>query len=64
MKEFLSTNGSTIIVGAIVFAALAFVLIRLIRNLRRGKAGCGCGCSDCTASAGRVPAANSGLPKK
>jgi hypothetical protein len=52
MKEFLSANASTIVVAIIVFAALAFVVIRLIRNLRRGKLGCGCGCEGCAAAAG------------
>jgi hypothetical protein len=50
MEEFFATNGSTIIVGAIVFAALAFVLARTIRNYRQGRSACGCGgCSKCGA---------------
>jgi hypothetical protein len=52
MEEFFATNGSTIIVGAIVFAALIFVLVRTIRNYRRGCSACGCGCNNkCGASA-------------
>ncbi|MDR1399508.1 MAG: FeoB-associated Cys-rich membrane protein [Treponema sp.] len=50
MEEFLTTNGSTIIVGAIVFGALIFVLVRTIRNYRQGRSACGCsGCNKCTA---------------
>jgi hypothetical protein len=33
----------TIVVGTIVFAALAAVVVRLVYNARKGKTGCGCG---------------------
>jgi hypothetical protein len=49
--EFLKANAGTIVVGAIVFAALAAVVIRLIGNLRKGKTGCGCGCPGCAKGA-------------
>jgi hypothetical protein len=45
--EFLRNNAGNIIVGFIVFAALAFIVVRLISNMRKGKTSCGCGCSKC-----------------
>jgi hypothetical protein len=47
IKDNLSDNLSTIVVGALVFGVLGLVLFRLIRDLRRGKGGCPCGCSGC-----------------
>jgi hypothetical protein len=47
IKDNLSDNLSTIVVGALVFGVLGFVLFRLIRGFRRGKGGCPCGCSGC-----------------
>jgi hypothetical protein len=44
--EFIKANAGTILVGALVFAVLAFAAIRLIVKARRGK-GCGCGCGGC-----------------
>jgi hypothetical protein len=43
--EFLKNNAGNIVVGFIVFAALISVLVRLILTIRKGKPGCGCGCS-------------------
>jgi hypothetical protein len=52
MKEFFAANGSTIIVGAIVFATLIFVLVRTIRNYRHGRSACACGnCNKCATGA-------------
>jgi uncharacterized membrane protein YccC len=45
--NFIRENAGTIIVGIAVAAALAFTVIRLIRNVRKKKNGCGCGCSNC-----------------
>jgi hypothetical protein len=35
------------VVGAIVFAVLAAVVIRLIVTFRKGETGCNCGCPRC-----------------
>jgi hypothetical protein len=46
--EFIQANAGNIIVGFIVFAVLALVVVRLILNARRGKNPCGCDiCSKC-----------------
>jgi hypothetical protein len=50
---------SNIIVGAVVFAALAFALIRLINTFRKGKTGCGCGCD----GSGSRPVSRKGYSK-
>jgi hypothetical protein len=42
--QFIQSNIGNIIVGVVVFAALAFALIRAINTFRKGKTGCGCGC--------------------
>jgi hypothetical protein len=49
---FIRENLSTIIVAAIVFAALGFIAFRLVRNFRQGVSPCGCGCDKCR-SAGK-----------
>jgi hypothetical protein len=46
MAEFISENISTIIIGALVLGLIAFALVRVILNFRKGKSSCGCeGCS-------------------
>jgi hypothetical protein len=48
--EFIRQNAGNIAVGILVAGALVFVIIRLVNNFRKGKTGCGCGCSGCTKS--------------
>ncbi|MGM9521791.1 MAG: FeoB-associated Cys-rich membrane protein [Oscillospiraceae bacterium] len=50
MLEFLSDNLATIIVAAVVFAAVALVLVKLIRDKKNHKSSCSCGCSGCPSS--------------
>jgi hypothetical protein len=45
--DFIRNNAGNIVVGFIVFAALAFAVARLIINARKGKTACGCGCDGC-----------------
>jgi formate/nitrite transporter FocA (FNT family) len=45
--EFIQTHIGNIIAGVIVLAALTFAVYRVINNIRKGKTGCGCGCSKC-----------------
>jgi hypothetical protein len=49
--DFIYDNLSTIVVGALVFGVLGFVLFRLIRKARRGEGGCPHCCSHCEARA-------------
>ncbi|MBD5133949.1 MAG: FeoB-associated Cys-rich membrane protein [Clostridiales bacterium] len=47
MIRFFSENWGTILVLALVAAAVAGVLINSYRARKAGKSGCGCGCGDC-----------------
>lgn len=47
MLAFIKGNLSTIIVGAVVFGTIIYIVIRLVKNKRSGKTACGCGCSSC-----------------
>jgi hypothetical protein len=48
--DFLRDNAGTIVIGVTVFAGLAFIVIRMIANARKGKTACGCGCTGCAKS--------------
>lgn len=42
---------ATILVAALLLAAVALIVRKLVRDRRQGKSSCGCGCEHC-ASAG------------
>lgn len=50
MIEFLISNLATIIVGLVVGTVVALIIIKLIRDKKKGKSGCGCGCENCPSS--------------
>ncbi|MDR0708558.1 MAG: FeoB-associated Cys-rich membrane protein [Spirochaetaceae bacterium] len=45
--DFIRANLSTIVVAAAVFGVLGLVIFNLVRNIRKGKSACGCGCDKC-----------------
>jgi len=45
--EFITENASTIIVGAIVAAAVILDIIYLVHSEKNGKSSCGCDCGEC-----------------
>lgn len=45
--DWLLSNIGTILVGLLVAAVVALIIIQYIRKKKQGKAGCGCGCADC-----------------
>ncbi|MCD8188345.1 MAG: FeoB-associated Cys-rich membrane protein [Ruminococcus sp.] len=47
MLDFLKENIGTIIVGLIVFAIVALIVIKMVRDRKQGKSSCGCGCEHC-----------------
>ena len=55
MLAWLSANAGTIAVCALVLAVAALAVRSLIRNKKRGKTPCGCGCAGC-AGCGARPA--------
>jgi hypothetical protein len=51
MPEFITQNMGTIVTGLVVLAIAAAIVIKLIRDKRKGKcAGCNCGCGGCKAA--------------
>ena len=47
MLTFFIANIGPIIVGLVVLFIIAGVVIHMIRNKKKGKSACGCGCSGC-----------------
>ncbi len=47
MFEFLKENIGTIIVGLVVLAVVAAIIVKIIKDKRHGKSSCGCGCEHC-----------------
>lgn len=50
MLNWLEVNIGTIIVCAILILIVAGVIISMIRDKKKGKSSCGCGCSGCPMS--------------
>ena len=50
MDAFFSENLSTIIIGLIIFAAVVMIIVNMVKNRKKGKSSCGCGCSSCPSS--------------
>lgn len=49
MLVFLKDNLSTIIIGLIILAVVAGIVVKMIRDKKKGKTSCncGCGCENC-----------------
>lgn len=47
MLEWLSANLGTVIVGTILFVILAAIVIKMVKDKKKGKTSCGCGCANC-----------------
>ena len=47
MLNFWIENWGTILVGAAVAAAVVGVILKMYKDKKRGKTGCGCRCSHC-----------------
>ena len=41
---------STLIIGTLVIGSMAFLIIKKIKNVKKGESTCGCGCSGCSSS--------------
>ena len=52
MLSWLQNNIGTVIVSLILAAAVAAVIVKLIRDKRRGRTSCGCGCDRCPSANG------------
>ena len=51
MISWILENIASIIIAAILIAAVAGIIINMVRNKKKGKSSCGCGCSNCAMSA-------------
>lgn len=50
MFGFLMENSSTILVSAVVAAILILILLKIIKDKKKGVSSCGCSCKDCPSS--------------
>lgn len=49
MLAWLGENFATIIICAVLIAVVAAIIVRMVKNKKKGKSSCGCGCADCPA---------------
>ena len=50
MHTWLTDNIATIIICAVLIAVVAAIIIHMVKNKKKGKSSCGCGCADCPMS--------------
>lgn len=50
MIAWIYQNLATIIISLIIVAVVAAIIISTVRNRKKGKLSCGCGCSNCPMS--------------
>lgn len=48
--EFLRANLATIVIAAVLLAAVIAIVVKLVRDHTKGKSSCGCGCENCRAA--------------
>lgn len=53
MLDFLAQNYGSIIAGAVVAAILVLAAVKMVKDKRAGKGGCGGNCSECHGCAER-----------
>ena len=47
MTAWFMENLATILVGLVLLAVVAAIVLCMYRGRKKGKAGCGCGCANC-----------------
>lgn len=50
MFAWLIGNISTIIIGAVLLAIVAVIILNMARDKKKGKSSCGCNCKGCAIS--------------
>ena len=50
MLAWISENMATIVICAILLGIVAAIIAGLVRNRKKGKSSCGCGCANCPMS--------------
>jgi len=48
MLTWISENIATIIICVILLAVIAAIIGKMVRDKKKGKSSCGCGCANCT----------------
>ena len=47
MMLWLTQNIGTAVIALIVAAAVTFVIVKMVKDRKKGKSSCGCGCGGC-----------------
>ncbi len=47
MIAWLMEYGATIVIGLVLFAVVAGIVIKIAKDKKSGKSSCGCGCKGC-----------------
>lgn len=47
MFAWISENIATIMICAVLLAVVAAIIVSMVKNRKKGKSSCGCGCVDC-----------------
>ena len=47
MIEWLSNNYPTIIICAVLVAVIALIIVKMVKDKKKGKSACGCKCASC-----------------
>ena len=50
MITWISENIGTIVICAVLVAAVAAAIVKMVRDKKKGKSSCGCGCEGCAMS--------------
>lgn len=50
MINFLLNNIGTIVISLIILLIVSSIIAKLVRDKRKGKSSCGCGCENCPSS--------------
>ena len=50
MLDYITNNISTIVIATIVFAGLAAIMVKIIKDKINHKSSCACGCANCPSS--------------
>lgn len=50
MLSWFSENIATIIICDVLFAVVAGIIVSMVKNKKKGKSSCVCGCADCPMS--------------
>lgn len=50
MLAWISENMATIIICAVLLCIVAVIIVGIVRDKKKGKSSCGCGCANCPMS--------------